>query len=490
MVRRHVLTISFILSLLVAILAASTDVARAQASGNAGTVGGLVVDPNAPVAANAKLTNTNQPPDSKRAISTQAEPLKGIKPDFGAMLHRQQQTPASPAKHSITISDAVSIFLRQNFQLVAARYDIDTVDAEKLTARLRPNPQVSVGFQGLPLDFSGNLITEQQFSYGISQTFELGGKRNKRINAANANSAVAEAQFQMVLWQLTNDLKKKFYTVLLDESLLNLAQENQKTFAETIKHTTELFQAGEISGLDLTRLEVEKLKFDTDVANAERDYELAVRDLRVALGGDYRAMEIEVVGTVDYQPYQFSFSELRDKALAARPDLKAAQLTERAADASIRLQDAQRIPDISLGAGVNQVPAGTSTYTFGVGVTLPVYDRNQGERTKALIEKRKAQNQEQLVTNQIVSDVDKALVAFEIQRRRVELYRSGVLSKVNEIQNLTEFSLKAGESSTIDLLDAIRTRRETLAGFYQTLFDYQSSLLDLELATATPLQSK
>jgi len=82
--------------------------------------------------------------------------------------------------------------------------------------------------------------------------------------------------------------------------LLKLSIENQKTFAETIKHTTELFKAGEISGLDLRRLEVEKLKFDTDVANSERDYELALRDLRVTLGGDYRAMDIEVAGTVDY----------------------------------------------------------------------------------------------------------------------------------------------------------------------------------------------
>jgi cobalt-zinc-cadmium efflux system outer membrane protein len=276
--------------------------------------------------------------------------------------------------------------------------------------------------------------------------------------------------------------------VLLADSLLKLAKENQQTFEETIKHTSELYQLGEISGLDLKRLEVEKFKFDTDVANSERDYELAVRDLRVTLGGDYRAMDIEVVGTADYQPYQFSFAELRDKALAARPDLKAAQLSERAADASIRLQDAQRIPDVTLGAGVNQVPQGTSNYNFGVGITLPVSDRNQGERAKALIEKRKAQNQEQLIANQVLSDVDKALVAFEIQRRRVELYRTGVLAKVNDIQNLTEFSLKAGESSTLDLLDAIRTRRETLAGFYQTLFDYQASLLDLELATATPLQ--
>jgi len=404
------------------------------------------------------------------------------------MRQSQQQTPASPAKRSIAIADAVSIFLQQNLQLVAARYDIDTVDAEKLTARLRPNPQFSVASADLPLDFSGNVLTEQSFSYGISQTFELGGKRRKRIDAANANSDLARAEFQMVVWQLTNDLKKKFYAVLLAESLLKLAKENQTTFEETLKHTTELFQLGEISGLDLRRLEVEKLKFDTDVANSEKDYELAVRDLRVTLGGDYRAMEIDVAGTLDYQSYEFSLSDLRDKALAARPDLKAAQLSERSADASIRLQDAQRIPDLTLGAGIDQVPTGTSTYTFGVGVTLPVFDRNQGERAKALIQRRKAENEQQLITNQVLSDVDKALVAFEIQKRRVELYRTGVLTKVDDIQNLTEFSLKAGESSTLDLLDAIRTRRETLAGFYQTLFDYQVSLLDLELATATTLQ--
>jgi cobalt-zinc-cadmium efflux system outer membrane protein len=275
--------------------------------------------------------------------------------------------------------------------------------------------------------------------------------------------------------------------VVLNQSLLNLARENESTFAEIVKHTSELVNAGEISGLDLERVEVEKLKFDTDLANSERDYEVALRDLRFALGGDYRAMDVDVSGTIDYEPYQFSFTELRDRALAERPDLKAAQLSERAADANIRLQNAQRIPDLTVGGGIDQVPSGTSTYTMGVGVTLPVWDRNQGERAKALIAKKQAQNQTQLITNQVLSDVDKAMVAFEMQRRRVDLYRSGVVTKVNDIQRLTEVALRAGESSTLELLDAIRTRRDTLAGFYQTLFDYQMSLLDVELATATPL---
>lgn len=424
-------------------------------------------------------------------VPTQAQLIKkpssidDTKIAVGSVSARLPQT--STTKREITLSDAVSIFLKQNYQLIAAQYDIDTAEAEKLTARLRPNPDVSVGFSGLPLNLSGNLLTEQQYSYSVAQTFELGGKRGKRIDVADANSDVVHAQFEMAVWLLTNDLKKKFFTVLLNQSLLNLAEENEKTFTETVKHTEELVQAGELAGLDLTRLEVEKLKFDTDLANAERDYEVALRDLRVTLGGDYRAMEIAPTGTLDPQTYDFTFVDLRDKALAARPDLKAVKLSGRAADASIKLHDAQRIPDLSLGGGVTQVPEGGSNYTFGVGIVLPVFDRNQGERAKARIEKEKALNQEALITNQIVGDVDKAFVAFQLQKRRLDLYRTGVLTKVNTIQSLTEYSLKAGESSILDLLDVIRTRRDTLAGFYQALFDYQSALLDLELATATPL---
>src|SRR5205814_10355743 len=131
--------------------------------------------------------------------------------------------------------------------------------------------------------------------------------------------------------------------------------------------------------------------------------------------GDYRAMDIDVAGTLDYQPYVFSPDELRDKALAARPDLKAAQLGERAADASIRLRKAQRIPDLTLGAGVEQVPLGTNTFNVGVGITLPLFDRNQGERAKALIERQRAQNLQQFIINQLLGDVDKALVAVVIQ---------------------------------------------------------------------------
>jgi cobalt-zinc-cadmium efflux system outer membrane protein len=370
---------------------------------------------------------------------------------------------------------------------VAARYDIDLADAEKLTARLRPNPEITIESADIPPTLGG-FYKPQTFDYNIEQTLELGGKRQKRINAAQADAEVARAGFEVILWQLTNDVKKKYYAVLLAQSLLDLARENEKTFQLIVDHTTDVFKSGEISGLDLQRLEVEKLKFDTDLANAERDYEVALRDLRVTISGNYDAMDIQVTGSIEYyQSYDFTFSDLRDKALVARPDLKSAQLSERAADAAITLQNAQRIPDIAVGAGFEQVPAGGNTYNLGVTIPLPVFNRNQGERAKALIQKSKAQNDQRLLTNQIIGDVDKAFISFQIQKRRLDLYRSGIMTKVTNIERMTEFSLKSGESSTLELLDAIRTRRDTIAGFYQAIFDYESSLLELELATATPL---
>jgi cobalt-zinc-cadmium efflux system outer membrane protein len=400
---------------------------------------------------------------------------------------QQQGRDPKPPKQGLTLADAVNLFLQQNLEIVAARYEIETADAEKLTAKIRPNPEFSTDFEDLPLDFSGPFFNEQEISYGLSQTIELGGKRRKRINAANANAELARANFQVTMWQLTNDLKRKFYAVVLASDLQKLAEENQKTFEQILGHTSEQYKQGEISGLDFRRIEVEKLKFDTDVANSRRDYELALRDFRLVLGGDYQSMDVSAAGTLDYKAYDFALAELRDKALASRPDLRAARVSELAADSTIQLQDAQRIPDVTVGVGIKRILI-DNTYSFGFGVALPVFDRNQGERVKALIQKKKAQNDQKVLTNLVQSDVEKALASFESQKNRVELYRTGVLTKVEEIQNLTDFSFKAGEGTVLDLLDAIRTRRETLASYYQALFDYETSLLDLELATATPLQ--
>src|ERR1051325_7587952 len=137
-------------------------------------------------------------------VHAQEKPAVYLDPSKGAIqLRTQSQTQTPTARRSITVDEAVEIFMRQNLQLVAARYDIETADAEKLTARLRPNPQLTFGLADIPVNLRGPLIKEQTYDYGISRPIELGGKRSKRIETANANSDVAPRHVQTVVLRLT-----------------------------------------------------------------------------------------------------------------------------------------------------------------------------------------------------------------------------------------------------------------------------------------------
>ena len=136
------------------------------------------------------------------------QPLQALNAEIIEMLHARQQKPPL-GKRLISLPDAMAIFLQQNLQLVAGRYDIELAEAEKLTARLRPNPEFSTDIGDVPLNFTGKFFNERETSFGLSQTIELGAKRSKRIDVANADAELARAEFQTTIWQLTNDLKKK-----------------------------------------------------------------------------------------------------------------------------------------------------------------------------------------------------------------------------------------------------------------------------------------
>ena len=120
-----------------------------------------------------------------------------------------QATPAQ-TKTAIT-NDVVDLyFSRKESAACSAVTKASTAEAEKLAARVRPNPADDNGFVRAPNTFSGPLVASQTFAYNISQDIELGGKRSKRINLADADAEVAKAQFEVAVWQLTNDVIKFF----------------------------------------------------------------------------------------------------------------------------------------------------------------------------------------------------------------------------------------------------------------------------------------
>ena len=135
-----------------------------------------------------------------------------------------------PGTVRLSLADALSLFLKQNLDLLIARYGIDYSKGQQITAKLFPNPFLLVGTQaswtqGNTLTKSGEIQTQ------VQQLFEVAGKRGYRIESAGFGAQSSEAGFEDVIRQLSFTLKDAYYRVQLAQRRLALAEENRDRFA-------------------------------------------------------------------------------------------------------------------------------------------------------------------------------------------------------------------------------------------------------------------
>jgi cobalt-zinc-cadmium efflux system outer membrane protein len=142
----------------------------------------------------------------------------------------------------LTVESALEIFRRQNLQLVAERFQVEADRADVLTARLFPNPQLSLN--GTFIDPEMPRLEGSQFSSRLDFLIETGGKRKFRREGAEAGARATEARFLDVTRQLIMEVKEAFYEVLLAGEHRALAEENLNRFEEILRVNTTRFQGG------------------------------------------------------------------------------------------------------------------------------------------------------------------------------------------------------------------------------------------------------
>src|SRR5712692_4432706 len=127
---------------------------------------------------------------------------------------------------------------------------------------------------------------------------------------------------------------------------------------------------------------------------------------------------------------------------------------------------------------------------MGIGIasiSIPLFNRNQGEVARARSEQLRADFLAQAARNQILQDVETAYTAFESSRERVRLYEQTYLAQAKESLDIQEFSLRNGGASILDFLDAERTYRATQLAYRQQLAAYLTNLAQLEAAVGAPV---
>jgi cobalt-zinc-cadmium efflux system outer membrane protein len=413
---------------------------------------------------------------------------------FGGSVYGQTAPPQTPLAQTggpvrITLDEAIQIALQHNHTLLAERTTILQSQAQETTANLRPNLTLSGDAQFLPFLQPGNFNTayidnNAQFDIGLGYLFERGGKRHDRWQAAKDQTAVTSSTVADNERTLTFQVASQFVSVQLAESTLDLAEQDLKSFQNTVDISQIRYKDGDISDDDYLKIKLQLLQFQADVSQAMLAKVQALIGLRQMLGYQSVPADYDVAGDFDYQPVKIDLEDLQAKALAGRPDLRAAVQGVTAAKSQLALAKANGKQDVTASIDYSHTGNANSASIFG-SIDLPVFNRNQGEIARTGYVIQQAEELQRAANEQVMSDVLNAYEGVQDNDKVVALYRSGYLDEAKEDRDISEYAYKRGAASLLDFLDAERSYRATQLAYRQALASYLTALEQLREAVGT-----
>ena len=412
----------------------------------------------------------------------------------------QSQTPAPPSPQAntsvpkpggviISLDEAIQMALTHNHNLQAARTTIQQNQAEETTANLRPNPVLLGDSQFLPIfqpsNFSSDYLDNTaQFDLGISYLFERGKKRQHRLQAAKDVTAVSRSQVADNERSLTFNVASQFINVELAKSTLELANQDLKSFQDTVDIAEARYKAGDTGEGDLLKIKLQMLQFQTDVSAAQLAKVQGLSDLRQLLGYESVGPDYDLSGSFEYLPVKGLLEDFQATALQHRPDLQAARLGLIAANSQLALQKAIGKRDVTGQISYTHIGYLNDVSLFGQ-IQLPIFDRNQGEIARADFALTQAQEQQLFSSGQVLTDVRDAFESLRANDQIVGLYRSGYLDEARQSRDISEYAYRHGAASLLDFLDAERSYRATQIAYRQALASYLLALEQLREAVGT-----
>jgi cobalt-zinc-cadmium efflux system outer membrane protein len=402
----------------------------------------------------------------------------------------EQATEASKALR-LSVNDALGLFVSQNLDVLIAKYGIEYAKGQEVTARLFPNPLLSVGTlssytQGRTLSNSGQLFTQ------VSQLFELAGKRGYRIESAGFGTQSAEAAFEDAVRQLGFTVKDTYYRTQLAQRRLVLAEENRERFSRILDINTIRFKKGYIAEVDLIRIRLQMVDFQSQVIQSLQEAESARGELRQLLRLSPKTV-LELTTELGFRRIDPDIEKLRVAALAVRPDIRAKRYTFSQRESDLKLAKAYRIPDVTIGAGYAvqgaRGPDNPGQVALNAGIPLPLFNRNQGGIHQAEVSLQSAEADLDKTVNRVENEVEVAYRNLLQSRRLVEAYFGEVLEDARSTFSIVERAYERGGATILDLLDAARTSRTIQQNYIEALFDYQHHLFQLESAVGQEIMS-
>jgi len=382
-------------------------------------------------------------------------------------------------------------FEQNNPTLLADQLNIDESKAQEITAFLRPNPQFTGstdGTQIAPHDgvwqpFSGTL-----FVGSVSYLHEREHKRELRLESQQKATAIAVSTHSDLERTLLFGLRGAFVSALQAKAVLQLAKDNLAYYDHVLDISRTRFKAGDIAQIDLDRLELQRVQYESDLETAEVNLRTAKITLLTLLNDRTPIDKYDVTGSYDFNQLPMSQDEFRKIAVENRPDLRAAveAIDKAQTDHRLAVSNGSTDPTFSLwvtpyNASFNNT---NERQSLGGSVSIPlrIFDKNQGEKLRTQIDITRDERLHDAAEAQVFSDVDTGYATLDSTVKLLEPYKAKYLQQSVRVRDTVWFSYQHGGAALLDFLNAESEYRAVQLNYVNLVGSYLTAAAQLNLA--------
>ena len=397
---------------------------------------------------------------------------------------------AQPPAITYTWQQLLDRFEASNPTLKAEKLNIDESRAAEVTAYLRPNPDLSITADGLQITRNMGIwrpLSGLVETPGISYLHEREHKRELRRDQAKASTTVAESTYLDQERNLIFNLRSAFVQALLAKAVLQNAADNLSYWDRELEVSRTRFKAGDIAQVDLSRLELQRVQFESDFETALVNLRTAKIQLLMLMNDRTPIERFDVTGKFDFQEELKPLDDFRKMAMDTRPDLREAVQNIELAKVTHQLAIANGSADPTFSVWWSHNPSFSNPFaneTVGGSISIPlrIFDRNQGEKARTQVDIGRNEKLRDAAESQVLNDVDSAYYTVVQNVNLLKPYRTRYMPMATDVRDKMSFSYRQGGASLLDYLDAEKSYRDTRLAYLNLIGSWLTAASQMNLA--------
>jgi len=392
---------------------------------------------------------------------------------------------AAQSRLPLTWEQVRDRFEMNNPTLLAGRLNVEESRAQGITAYLRPNPNLTLAADQIDPFGGGPAHGPLAYLLGtanLNYLHERQHKRELRLESAQKGTFIATLEQADLDRNLLFSLRGAFVQIVQAKAVLDVAHANLEYYDHVLAVSGERYKAGDIAQIDLDRLELQRVQFESDLQSAEVNLRTAKIQLLQLLNDRTPVEQLDVVGTFDFKEPLQSLEEFRKIALDARPDLRAAAQAVDKASTDHKLAIANGSTDPILGFDMGRNPPIDQYLGVSVNVPLRIFDRNQGEKLRTKLDIDRSQKLRDAMEAQVFGDVDSAFATLNSTLILLRPYKAKYLQQAVKVRDTVYFSYQHGGASLLDFLNTESEFRSVQLNYVNLVGSYLMAAGQLNLA--------